>query len=192
MGFASSLLPFAFLLLIFIIFVIPPFFRRKRKIEYYRDKERPYKSLPEEDALSGRFEELLVEFQTMSKELTAQTETRIRILNALIAEADSKIQQMRGIIGNEDTDRPPGDERPFAESAPTARPVSPPKPKETPLTSTAREELRRQFSELDNVYRDIYALADSGMTAIEIADDVGMKRGEIELILQLRERTQNL
>lgn len=178
MGSLSELLPFLFLGFLFIVLVIPPFLRRKKRAEFERERRDPYAKLPVEEALKQRFEELVVELQSVSRELTAQTETRIRILNALLAEADARIQQLRGTLGNDEDDK--------------AAPVRPLLETKTPLADRTRGEMKEQFGKLDSIYKDIYVLADDGMSSIEIAEEVGMKRGEIELILQLRERTKKL
>ena len=178
MGALSELLPFLFLGLLFIVLVIPPFLRRKKRAEYEKEKRNAYSALRPEEALRQRFEELIVDFQTVSRELTAQTETRIRILNALLAEADAKIQKLRGSLGNEE------EYEPSEQQGPQAR--------KTPLADKARAEAKNQLGQLNVIYEDIYQLEDKGLTSIEIAEEVGMKRGEIELILQLRERTKNL
>jgi hypothetical protein len=97
--------------------------------------------------------------------MTAQMETRSAKLELLLKEADDKIAQLRALSGHsQNGDGQPGSQAP----APTVstQPAAP-----APQTAN------------DPRYEQIYALASQGQSVSQIAREVGMPSGEIELIL---------
>jgi uncharacterized protein HemX len=119
------------------------------------------------DAAAGRYgihksmQQLLLELEELSREINSQVDTRLRALNILIQEADEKIRDLRRLQGIA------GDRPEPVEHLPTA--------KAEPHGDETRER-----------YAQVYALAEKGSTVVEIAQEIGLMSGEVELILALR------
>lgn len=118
-------------------------------------------TLKQQKALEHDMQSLLVELSQMVRDATAQLETRSAKLELLIQEADRKIDELRQ-AGATPADRP----------AATASPEPEPEPA---MADTSAER-----------WAAIYRLADDGKGASEIAREMSMPRGEVELILSLR------
>lgn len=109
--------------------------------------------------LKGSMQDLLLELEQLSREINSQVDTRLRALNLLIQEADQKIQELRILQG--DDGRPlPGRNLP---------------PAVEPNADATRDR-----------YARVYALAQQGRSVVEIAREMEMMTGEVELILALR------
>jgi hypothetical protein len=93
----------------------------------------------------------------LSRQITSQLDTRAAKLDALIREADERIAQLRAAASNGEVHS----------SLPTALSIPP-------------------AADIDPRHAEIYALADTGRDANQIAQQLARPRGEIELILALR------
>ena len=111
--------------------------------------------------LHRSMQELLVELEEMSREINSQVDTRLRALNILVQEADEKIKELRRLQGLAPDEGPP------------VRHLPPPKAEPHPEETSER-------------YARVYALAEKGHTVVEIAGEMGLMTGEVELILALR------
>lgn len=111
--------------------------------------------------LQKSMEQLLLELEELSREINGQVDTRLRALNLLIQEADGKIKELRRLQGHTDDEGQPADRLP------------PPKQEPHPDLTSQR-------------YARVYALAEKGRSVIEIAREMGLMTGEVELILALR------
>ncbi len=109
--------------------------------------------------LQESMEKLLLELEQLSREINSQVDTRLRALNLLIREADEKIRQLQRMQGLPETD------------GAAARPE--PRPEPHPEVTSER-------------YARVYQLAERGLTVVEIAHELQMLTGEVELILALR------
>ena len=105
---------------------------------------------------------LLVELSEMARQVTGQLDTRAKKLELLIQEADERLAALA-----QKTTAAPAEQHPLRAHAD----VPPPPPP------------------IDPRHLEIYALADQGRQAYEIAHRLNRPRGEIELILALRGRT---
>jgi hypothetical protein len=125
--------------------------------------EKPsFTSLASQRAVERDMQNLLVELSEMARQITAQIDTRAAKLEALLGEADQKLQQLRAL----------NDTRASAtietmELRQTSTPTIVPEPE-------------------DERHAAIYALADEGKDVAQIAAELSRPRGEIELILALR------
>lgn len=64
---------------------------------------------------------------------------------------------------------------------------APPPVEEPPAPSPEqREEIRKAAEAIQSQYQRIYELADEGRASVDIAEEFGMQRGEVEFILRLR------
>lgn len=131
-----------------------------------------------------RIGELEVRLYDIYRELDARVETKIHVLNELILQADARIAELRklesvtiGLVNRKSAPQAPDgnpDQRLVIEL--DGGPDSPPTQPAAPFGPD-------RFS-------DIYALADSGLSNLQISLQTSRPPGEIELILGLRRRRQ--
>jgi TolA-binding protein len=106
--------------------------------------------------------ELLLQLEEMSREINGQIDTRLRAMNLLIQEADQKIRELQRLQGTS------------AAEAVSAVPRIP-APRSEPRPEVASER-----------YAKVYGLAEKGLSVVEIAREMKLMTGEVELILALR------
>ena len=130
-----------------------------------------------------------VEMHETARQLSAQLDAKLSLLQSLIAEADRAAARLEDALDRAYPTLPPGSQaeslRPAAghardfrheiETAAAESDLSTPDDEPPPTTDRVR---RRE---------EIYRLADYGFAAAEIARRVGSPVGEVELILSLRE-----
>jgi hypothetical protein len=126
----------------------------------------PFAGLSQQRAVEREFQSLLVEMAEMSRQISAQLDTRSEKLNLLIEEADAKIAELRRLQGGAGTSA--------ETSAPPNRPSI-----DAPLQPSA-------FTDTDSRHAEVYAMAEQGHSPQDIARRLDRPRGEIELILALR------
>jgi hypothetical protein len=124
------------------------------------DRPSGFSTLSQHRSVERQMQTLLVDLSEMARQITAQLDTRSTKLELLIKEADEKIAQLEAATTS---------------STPPVR--SPDLPNSSPLVE-----------ELDPRHSEVYALADQGRDAYEIAAQLGRPRGEVELILALRSK----
>ena len=124
--------------------------------------------LKEEHAVKGNLEELMVQLQELSREINAQIDTKFAKLEASIRSADERIDTLQRLLRGRGQEQPTVDTI-ISDDGAGEEPPPDPAGAEAPEPSRAR----------------IYALADSGKSAVEIARHTGQAPGEIELILSL-------
>ena len=158
------------MVLLYLAVLRPMMRKRKDPLE-----QTPARSgLGQQRAVERDMQQLLVEYEQMIRNMTAGLDTRAAKLEVLLKEADEKIASLRALAsaaGN-------GNGAPNAAGAgagvdPRPAAVSPPPP--PPVQSGP-----------DPRHAEVYALADQGLNAREIARRLGRPNGEIELILALR------
>jgi hypothetical protein len=110
-----------------------------------------------------QMETLLVDLTEMARQVTAQLDTRSAKLEALIRQADERIASLRGGIA--------GGLR-------------------EPVNDDQRGESCAAEAIPDPRHAEVYALADQGRAAREIAAALNRPSGEVELILALRRQEQ--
>ena len=116
---------------------------------------------------------LLVELAEMSRQISAQLDTRSQKLELLMQQADERIAALRQMQGERATPALFRQvESPVDLYTPRETLIEPPRPA---LGDDAR-------------HQEIYAMADNGRGASDIARELGRPRGEVELILALRPR----
>lgn len=107
-------------------------------------------------------ERLLTEIQDLSREHIARLDTKIRMLNQLLLECDQKKRELEDVLGRAGGAAP----APLAPTAPPSRPANP-------------------------LHSQVYTLQDSGKELLDICAATGLEKGEVELILGLREMPPN-
>ncbi|MCG3136887.1 MAG: hypothetical protein HJJLKODD_00724 [Phycisphaerae bacterium] len=134
--------------------------------------------LKHQPGLRSDMEELLVQIQELARQINGQIDTKFTKLEIAIRDADLRIARLQQLLHAE-TPSP-------LESAATTDPYESTLPKSMPVEtgdSTTPPE------PADPARQHIYALADQGLSAVDIAGQTGQSTGEIELILALRPRT---
>jgi len=142
---------------------------------YYRKTSKPRQTskekardmvsqVSEQHAMKDDFQELLVDLQELSREISAQIETKFAKLEESIRCADQRIDKLQKLSGASlNIDALVDDSHV-------------PAPEDHKVSAAEQDPLRRR----------IYELSDSGCDAVQIAQDMQHSVGEIELILSLR------
>jgi hypothetical protein len=161
--------------------------------------------LAQQRAVERQMQQLLVELSEMTRQVTAQLDTRAAKLELLIHEADEKLAALESARKNEPSARRDlvlfdGPRLTLGESNhdPDATDGSNSAPHPGAASAEPSRERERQHDDQhareepniatlpDPRHAEIYALADEGRPASEIAQRLGRPSGEIELILALR------
>jgi hypothetical protein len=158
--------------ILYVAFIKPMLGGKKKKDPLARPAPEP--GLARQRAVERDVSNLLVELSEMTRQMTAQIDTRAAKLDALIREADEKMALLRSLgHGQGGGGGPHGVliEAKLLES--DAVPMRPAEDSVPPV---------------DPRHAEVYDLADEGQSAQDIARQTGRPRGEVELILALRGR----
>lgn len=136
-------------------FVLRPMSRKKDPL----DRPPAFASLSQQRAVERQMQSLLVELSEMSRQISAQLDTRAAKLEQLIHDADERIARLQSAQQNAVA--------PSFAQAPA---------------------VQQTHAALDPRHTEVYALADQGNDAGQIATQLDRPRGEVELILALRSR----
>lgn len=110
----------------------------------------------------AELERLVVEIQDLSREHIARLDGKIRILTQLLSECDRKQKELEALLG------------------PRAAP--------DPSAGASKLELPGSVSRPPNpLHEQVYSLQDAGKDLQEISNATGLEKGEVELILGLRQ-----
>lgn len=148
-----------------IYIVIRPFLRRRNDP---MDKPAFGRSLAQQRTVERQMENLLVELSEMTRQMSAQLDTRATKLEMLLTEADEKIARLRQLNQSLES---------FGAFSPKIDGSEGP----SPVRSIEQ-------AEIDPIHAQVYTLADEGKTVSQIASALERPSGEIELILALRQR----
>lgn len=128
-------------------------------------------SLAQQKALERDMQHVIVELSDLTRQMSAQLETRAAKLELLIRDADERILQLREATAA----------APALAAAPTLTIVeSKPEPAAEPV------KMRLVQPDSEERWNDVYHHVDAGKSIAEICRTLGRPRGEIELILALR------
>jgi hypothetical protein len=140
---------------------------------------------------------LLVELSEMARQISAQLDTRAAKLELLIKEADEKIAALRGTRAGDGSAAasPAASPAPQAAEgsstttiAPTAHVDSAEQAALSDMKDATAPALAAAPPAADPRHAEVYAMADEGRSANEIARALHRPAGEVELILALRVR----
>ncbi len=126
-------------------------------------------SLSQQRNVERQMQNLLVELSEMTRQISAQLDTRSQKLQMLIVDADERIAELKKL----------------ANLPPAAAPAEP----WAMTASSSVSSVPRNIpipDPVDEQHRPIYALSDQGKSAGDIARELSRPRGEVELILALR------
>jgi hypothetical protein len=122
-------------------------------------------SLSHQRNVERQMQNLLVELSEMTRQISAQLDTRTQKLQMLISDADERITELKKL-----------------QNMPPSQPIAQPRATVTPSVT-------RNIpipDPVDEKHRPIYALSDQGKSAADIARELSRPAGEVELILALR------
>ncbi len=145
-----------------IVIIVPRMLRRKGKTS-----GRPFGRISTDSSAKNTMEDLIVQLHDVGRELKAQLDTKMKTLDVLIQEADKKIQSLRAVLDSETAE---------AAAPPAAASTQSPPPAENLSLEQSR----------------VYQLSDAGESTVDIARQTGLQPGEIELILELRKKSEGL
>ena len=151
-----------------------PLSRGPRQIVSHND-------LARQRATERQLEGLMVELEQMSRQISAQLDTRMARLEVLLAEADEKLARLESA---------PSPARPAPELFGRPAPAPSPAP-EARDPRDNRDEASNLYlppEGIDRTTAKIYGMADAGVPHGQIALDVDRPLGEVDLILALRPR----
>jgi hypothetical protein len=139
----------------------------RRRLRESQNSPRAYareqiRRIRDERNVNHEVEDVMVELQDLSRQISAQIETRFAKLESVIRSADERIDRLTRLLRQ--TDGQPTLDVTVADDAPAVDPAARP----------------------DSTRRLIYQLADAGRTPVEIARELDTTTGEVELILALR------
>ncbi len=108
--------------------------------------------------------ELVADMKELTERLAEELDRKAARLEKLIAAADERVRRLEaGLV------------------------------RETRVVEVKPEARRRESgSGLESAHREVYELADAGLSALEIATKLGQPTGQVELILNLRKGTVSL
>ena len=138
--------------------VLRPMLKRKRDP---LERNMVQSSMAQQRAVERQMQNLLVDLSEMARQISSQLDTRAARLQALIEQADQRLAQLRQLTA--------------------AGPSDSSQPSAAPETSASAP-----LSVASPMHAEVYALADEGRGAKEIAAQLNRPSGEIELILALR------
>jgi hypothetical protein len=156
-------------------------------------------SLAQQRSVEREMSNLLLELSEMTRQLSAQLDTRSAKLEELIRQADQKVSELRNLgllpanpaalpvlpIGAADQLSDPVDHSLAGLGLTAADAVG------VPSRSPPPPQSFMDRPQVDPRHAQIYAFVDQGMSPQEIAQRLGQLTGEVELILKLRSRTAN-
>jgi hypothetical protein len=142
------------------------------------DKPPAFGSLAQQRSVERQMQNVLVEMSNMARQITAQLDTRAAKLEALIKDADQRISAMKS---------QPASGQASVQNLPQ-NPVQNSSQNSTQSLSTGGPFMAESTDQpmIDPRHALVYALADQGRSARDIAQELNRPSGEIELILALR------
>lgn len=171
-----------------VLFVMYLTFRPKKRRDPLASQ--PFRtSLVQQRALERDMQNVIVELSEMTRQMSAQLETRAVKLEQLIRDADAKIAELRA-AAEQAAPRmtlPAGEFEQIATDIVSADAVGTGQddgdPASTPMMRIVNEHSEDRWAE-------VYRLGDEGLTLTEIARRLARPNGEVELILALRPKPE--
>jgi hypothetical protein len=161
--------------------------RRQRAMQPHLTPAEQIERSRELRGVRGDLEQIMVEVEQMARRMSAQLDAKSAHLERLIDEADQRLEQ----LAQRQSARPDS----AAAQAESLRPGSSPSPsaagRQEPAVSpwamrNPKSEIPANPQAADPKAHAIFALADQGLTSIDIARQLHEHVGKVELILALR------
>jgi hypothetical protein len=161
--------PMALLVGLLLLVVFTARLRRRRKQVEAAAREAASDRRP---AAGGReaLERMALDLEEVARSISALLDTRMRMLERLIRDADQRIETLKATGGG--TTGTPA-------LPPAAAGLEQPPPPPPPAPPPVKREMLAHHA-------GIFSLADQGLSVSEIAEKTGCPHGEVELVLSLR------
>jgi hypothetical protein len=169
------------LTIVYVVFIRP---LRKKKDPLARPKGDSTANLARQRSVERDMSNLLVELSEMTRQLTAQLDTRAAKLEILLREADEKLVALRAETGRSSEEV--GQHALQSRHSVDRGFHAPAEDHSDRLLLSNTASSATALAESDGRHAAIYELADEGNNAHEIARQLDRPSGEIELILALR------
>lgn len=137
-------------------------------------------NLQQQKALERDMQSVVIELADMTRQMSAQLETRAAKLDLLIQEADAKIAKLNVALANVDTGK-------VSVSTSIDLPLSPSATLPIPMKSPG---LRLVKDDTEDRWAQVYLLADQGLSTSQIATRLNRPEGEVDLILHIRPKSR--
>lgn len=145
-------------------------FRQRRKSDPLQSM--PFRaSMQQQKALERDMQSVVVELSEMTRQMTAQLETRATKLDLLIQEADQKIAKLNAAME-------------VVQGARASTPI------DLPVMPMKSPGLRLVKDDTEDRWSEIYLLADQGLSTAQIASKLNRPEGEVDLILHIRPKSR--
>ncbi|MHC4663706.1 MAG: DUF6115 domain-containing protein [Planctomycetota bacterium] len=172
-------------------------FRTRGRIrERSESSENFRRDAAEAGSVRRELDQLLVDIEAMCREITAKLDTKMRVINELITQADERIEKLRSINAENQASEPMSTPENAKEDVPAENSMrkveinndsgeksEPEKMIDAPLKDSESIDTDPRFSR-------IFEMSDAGADIITIAKETGMPKGEIKLVLGLRRRNK--
>lgn len=168
---------------------------RRRITQINTEADRFHRTGMEAGSVRHDMEQLLVDIESMCREITARIDTKMRVLNELIIQADERIKKLEstGKVDAQNKSELKNKEmikKEVKEALPSTGPAIIETQEKVEAPPSPGEEENQSFDK-DARFEKVFMLADSGADLVTIAKETGMPKGEIKLILGLRNRRNN-
>ena len=176
-----SSIEFIFIATGILLLIVSALLGRRQETEpepHEQQPPQPTSSNKDAEKLQISLTELLRELHTLSNDMTVDLEEKLAELKEVLQQADNKLEEMSAVTAE---DKPPVEPPP--ESSTEKGPLDAlldEEPADAPENNAAPVPTGR--------YREIYEMDDEGLPINEIARRMNMGKGEIQLILSLREK----
>jgi hypothetical protein len=181
---------------LFVLTMVRISVRRARRSREQAVRERGLRQPPHSPERTVVGDQHAVELTELFRELGARLDTKMHVLNELLIEAEQRIGELRRLTGtaapvvrpgqaDDARATPPG----FPDESLVVEPELPASANPPPTDGSPRG-VNNSAPTARPPLAEIHALADQGLSAQQISDQLSQPIGEIELILGLRRRRQ--
>lgn len=149
--------------------------------------------LREQRDVSHNMDDLMVQLEELARRINAQVETKFAKLDVLVVDADERIARLEELLGGRRSPSKTGTGITGGQTAPLADkpPVAPGPGKENVPRPLAKreggEESGPRLGRAAEHIGEIHVLCDAGKKAHQIAAELSLPVGEVQLVLDLRE-----
>lgn len=154
------------------------------------------KTNTDEEKLRSSVEELFNQVQSYSHDVIQRIDTKMRMLNMLIIDADKKITELKQLMEKSKIQQTTILKQSNSTSETYSKPDEKINQQQTfsfdEIKSVKTEETSKDTidvnssSKVTNIYDDVYSLSDTGFSIEEIARKLNLPEGEVKLIIGMR------
>ena len=161
---------------------------RRRSSSTNTQMQQQFAALRGHSELRESMDELLLQIEDVSRRTNALLDTKFAKLDAVVRDADQRIARLEQLLKDLDSARTAmaAARQPARTSSDGVRPRQNAEVRAVPVEEHAAPAAPPSDPRLDQ----IYGLADTGLSAIKIASEMGMPLGEVEFALNLRRFTK--